>query len=368
MNGQPPGAAWEVGSLRRRVVLPPGAEIAVAVGERVEPATPLAHVPVAATPVALSLSAELGTGPDGVAEYLTVEAGQAVEVGTVLAERISILGMQQHTVTAPHAGEVAFVSQDTGTVIIHPPSDAGTRPLPALVYGTVAALEMEPAPAVVLTAAGLAIAGAWSSGASAWGPLVLWDEPHPPATTADGSGWEAAVVFRRGAATAELLAAAAEQGAAAIVAAGSTALRPGAGPHSAVLEAVPAPAVPTLLLYGHLAPTLPAALPETLRPVAGTTVGVASADRSGVPELLLTGPAAEALAARVGSPVLVAGSDAVILGGPQAGTVVQVVETTAAYLFPSEWRGPAAEVVAADGARQWVPLAGLAPLPTVRPD
>ena len=54
MNGQPPGAAWEVGPLTRRVVLPPEAEIAVAVGQPVEPATPLAQVPVAAVPVALS--------------------------------------------------------------------------------------------------------------------------------------------------------------------------------------------------------------------------------------------------------------------------------------------------------------------------
>ena len=99
--------------------------------------------------------------------------------------------------------------------------------------------------------------------------------------------------------------------------------------------------MPTLLLYGHLAPTLPAALLEALRPVAGTPVGIAGTDRSGAPELLLTGPAAEALAERIGPPVLAPGSDAVILGGRQAGTVVRVIETTEAHLFPSEWRGPA---------------------------
>ena len=173
MNGQPPGTAWEVGPLTRRVALPPEAETAVAVGQPVEPATPLAHVPAAAAPVALSLSAELGVGPAQVAEYLTVEAGQTVEAGTVLAERGGLLGLQQRMVTAPQAGRVAFVSLDTGTVVINPHTDEGTGPLPALVYGTVTALEETPAPAVVLTAPGLAIAGAWSYGASAWGPLVL---------------------------------------------------------------------------------------------------------------------------------------------------------------------------------------------------
>ncbi len=365
MNGQPPGAAWEVGPLTRRVVLPPGAEIAVAVGQPVEPATPLAHVPAAAALVALSLSAELGVGPAQVAEYLTVEAEQDVAAGTVLAERAGLLGLQQRTVTAPHAGRVAFVSQDTGTVVIHPHVDGDTVPLPALVYGTVTALEEAPAPAVVLTAPGLAIASAWSYGASVWGPLVLWEEAAPPVGAEDWDTWEAAVVLRCGAATADLLAAAARYRAAGIVAAGSTDLVPGTDPHSVVLEAAAAPVVPTLLLYGHLAPTLPAAVLEALRPLAGKTVGMAGADRSSVPELLLTGPAAEALAARLGPPVLAPGSDAVILGGPQAGTVVQVVETTEAYLFPSEWRGPAARVAAAGGATQWVPLVSLAPLPTV---
>ena len=365
MNGQPPGAAWEVGPLTRRVVLPPGAEIAVAVGQPVEPATPLAHVPAAAVPVALSLSTELGVGPAQVAEYLTVEAEEDVEAGAVLAERVGLLGLQQRTVTAPHAGRVAFVSQDTGTVVIHPHAEGATVPLPALVYGKVTALEEMPEPAVVLTAPGLALASAWSYGASVWGPLVLWEEAAPPVGAEEWDSWEAAVVFRGGAATVDLLAAAARYRAVGIVASGSTELRPGVDPHSVVLAAEAAPAVPTLLLYGHLAPTLPAATLEALRPLAGTTVGMASADRSGAAELLLTGPAAETLAARIGPPVLAPGRDAVILGGRQAGTVVQIAETTAAYLFPSEWRGPAAQVAAAGGATQWVPLVSLAPVPTV---
>ena len=168
---------------------------------------------------------------------------------------------------------------------------------------------------MVLTAPGLAIAGAWSYGASAWGPLVLWEEAVLPVGAEDRSDWEAAVVFRGGAATADLIAAAARHRTAGIVASGSTDLRPGADLHRTTLEATPAPAVPTLLLYGHLAPTLPDRLLEALRPLAGTMVGMASADRSGAPELLLTGPAAEALAARVGPPVLAPGRDAVILGG-----------------------------------------------------
>ena len=368
MNGQPPGAAWEVGPLTRRVALPPEAEIAVAVGQQVEPATPLSQVPAAAVPVAVSLSAELGVGPAQVAEYLTVEAGQPVEVGTVLAERAGLLGLQQRTVTAPQAGRVVFVSRDTGTIVIHPRANAGVVSVPALVYGTVTALEETPEPAVVLTAPGLAIAGAWSYGASAWGPLVLWDEPDSPVGAEDRSDWEAAVVFWHGAATADLIAAAARYRAAGIVGSGSMDLRPGTDLHRTTLEAVPAPAVPTLLLYGHLAPTLPDRLLEALRPLAGTTVGIAGADRGSGPELLLTGPAAEALAARVGPPVLAPGRDAVILGGRGAGTVVQVVETTEARLFPSEWRGPAARVAAADGATQWVPLVSLVPLPTPRPD
>ena len=366
MNGQPPGTAWEVGPLTRRVALPPGAEIAVAVGEAVEPATPLAHVPGTAAPVALSLSAELGVGPAQVAEYLTVEAEQTVDAGTVLAERAGLLGLQRRTVTAPQAGRVAFVSRDTGTVVIHPHADAGAGPLPALVYGTVTALEEAPEPAVVLTAPGLAIASAWSYGASAWGPLVLWEEPDPPIVAEDWDAWEAAVVCWRGAATTDLLVAAARHRAAGIVASGSTELRRGDDAHSTVLEAAPTITGPTLLLYGHLAPTLPAVLLEALRPLAGTTVGIAGADRSGAAELLLTGPAAEALAARIGPPVLGPGSNAVILGGRQAGMVVRVIETDGAHLFPSEWRGPAAQVAAADGSTQWVPLVSLAPLPTVR--
>ena len=198
------------------------------------------------------------------AEYLTVEAGQTVEVETVLAERAGLLGLQQRTVTAPQAGRVAFVSRDTGTVVIHPHADAGVVSVPALVYGTVTALEETPEPAVALTAAGLAIAGAWSYGASAWGPLVLWEEAAPPVGAEDWDTWEAAVVLRCGAATADLLAAAARYRAAGIVAAGSTDLVPGTDPHSAVLAAAAAPAVPTLLLYGHLAPTLPAAVLEAL--------------------------------------------------------------------------------------------------------
>ena len=367
MNGQPPGAAWEVGPLTRRVALPTEAEIAVAVGQQVEPATPLAHVPVAATPVALSLSAELGIGPAQVAEHLTVEAGQTVAVGAVLAERVSLFGMQRQTVTAPQAGHVAFVSRDTGTVIIHPHADAGARPLPALVYGTVTALEEAPVPAVVLAAPGLAIAGAWSSGAPAWGPLVLWEEPDPPIVAEDWADWEEAVVFWRGAATADLLAAAAEHRAAGIVASGGTALRPS-------VPAGTAPPwrrrqLPPCRRCSSTDTSRPCSPPRSWRPcgpLAGTTVGIAGADRSGAPELLLTGPAAEATAEHIGPPALEPRSDAVILGGPQAGTVVRVIETTAAHLFPSEWRGPAAQVADADDATHWAPLVSLAPLPTIR--
>ncbi|MAG36114.1 MAG: hypothetical protein CL878_07715 [Dehalococcoidia bacterium] len=366
MNGQPPGTAWEAGHLTRRIVLPPDAEIAVAVGQQVEPATTLAHVPAASTPVVLSLSSELGTSAARMADHLTVEVGDTVEVGTVLAERRSFVGMRRQTVTAPQAGHVAFVSMDTGTIIIHPDDSATT--MPALVYGTVAALEEAPVPTVVLDAPGVAIAGALSFGESSWGPLILWEEPDPPAAAGGWTSWEGAVVFLRGEATADLLASAAEHRAAAVVAPGSTAPLPGTDWHSTAPESELSPAVPTLLIYGQLAPALPDGMLHALRSLAGTTVGIAGADQRGAPELLLTGPAAGDTAERIGQPSLKPGRDAVILCGALASTVVRVIKTTETHLFQSEWRGPAAQVEAADGSTLWAPLVSLVPLPTVRSD
>ena len=241
--------------------------------------------------------------------------------------------------TAPQAGRVAFVSRDTGTIVIHPHADAGVVSVPALVYGTVTALEAAPEPAVVLTAPGLAIAGAWSYGASAWGPLVLWDEPDSPVGAADRSDWEAAVVFRGGAATAALLAAAARQRAAGIVASGSTDLRPGADLHRTTLEVAPAPAVPTLLLYGHLAPTLPDRLLDALRPLASTTVGMASADRSGVTGTAIDRPGGRG-AGRTSWPAGAGAGprrrDPRWQGGGYGRTGCRDGPRT--HLFPSEWR------------------------------
>lgn len=363
MNGKPPTVSWETGRLTRSVTLPPDAEIVVAVGEQVEPATPLANVSASTDSLTLSLAAELGVNPEQVVEHLAVQQGETIDVGSTLAERRRFVGIRRLAVVAPKAGRVAFISRDTGTMVIE--QIDGSITVPALTYGTVASID-DSSSRIVLEMSGLAIAGVLSFGTSACGPLVLWEHPEPPVSAAGWTSWQDAVVLLRTEVTVELLKAAAEHGAAAVVAPGSKASLLSGNWNGFRSNAEHDPLVPTLLLYGTVAPALPNSMLDALRPVAGTIVGISGSDHYTTPELLLTGPGASDVAARIGNPTLGCDLEVMIVYGELAGRVAQVIKIVERHLFESEWRGPAALVKIGDCSTHWVPLVTLVPIPTIR--
>lgn len=358
MSAIAPVAAWEAGRLRRRRLLPAGARVSVELDQPVEPADAIAHLPGQSPPLAIDLEAELGVGPGKAASHLAVQEGDHVDEGAVLAQRRRLLGVQQ-TITAPRAGEVILASGDTGALILG--EDDSSVALPALMSGTVAAVEDEPLPAIIVEGGGLAIAGACGYGVPAWGPLVLWDSPVPPRSGVETESWQGGLVLLSSMATEALIAAAVDRGAAGLVAPGSTPPLRGADWRS---RAGPIPPLPMLLLYVPVPLTLPEEMMRFLQPLAGTVVGITGAEDGSAPELLLTGPEAEALALELGPPDLGPGRQVVVLRGSLAGRIGRVTATSGAHLFESEWRGPAAQIRIADGDKPWVPTTGLIALPT----
>ena len=159
----------------------------VQAGLPVQPATPVLTAPASvAQPLTLAVARELGIAPNEVGRHLVRPLGAAVAQGEPVA--VARRGLRSIQVTAPTAGTLEAIDEETGTLTLLPTVEQVQYP--ALVAGIV--LSAEPR-RVVLRTSGDVLSGCVLLGAETSGRLlVLVDRPDrelsPELVTPDVQG------------------------------------------------------------------------------------------------------------------------------------------------------------------------------------
>ncbi|MDQ6693301.1 MAG: hypothetical protein M3014_02635 [Chloroflexota bacterium] len=109
--------------VRRERRLPVPGEVLMRAGQRVEPSETVAQSKLAPEPVSVYIAADLDIAPQVGTKRLRVTTGQAVDVGTVLAEKG---GMGSRMSRSPVAGTFAGYDPATGIGLINMPSEPVT--------------------------------------------------------------------------------------------------------------------------------------------------------------------------------------------------------------------------------------------------
>ncbi len=168
--------SFEVGRFLRT----PG-EIAVAVGDRVEPTSSIGSASGGAgRTITLHLARELGVTPDTVKRYLTKPIGSHFDSGESVARARK--GLRTVTSDTPEAGRLSEVNDVSGTATIIP--EAGSQSLESLVYGEVASIV--DGRGVIIRAGGARIRGAIALGADNTGQIKIAVDRHDRELTPDG--------------------------------------------------------------------------------------------------------------------------------------------------------------------------------------
>ncbi len=147
----------------------------VRVGNAVSPNQVVARIPEGVRFYIVPGNELLGVPPAKVTDYLLVDVGDSVELGTPLLQKKGLLG--DKTIKAPVAGRISIVQN--GRIIIE--SIARLIELRAMVKGRVIGFRGDHT--IVLETRGTLIQGVWSSGAEAFGPLkITVERPNQPLT------------------------------------------------------------------------------------------------------------------------------------------------------------------------------------------
>ncbi|MHC4252898.1 MAG: hypothetical protein ACYS9X_27590, partial [Planctomycetota bacterium] len=201
-----------VRKLRR---LPLAGEVLVAVGDRVEAATPVARALLPGDLVTVRVADELGVEPSEITDVLKVTVGAEVAEGDVIAEMKGLFGLFTSRVRAPAPGTVEYASTATGHVGVR------CAPTPvevtAFVRGTVA--EVRAPDSVMIETRGARVQGVFGVGGETIGTVAcLARAPDEPLRAVDLPADLAGKIVIGGAwAEADAWAALAERGAAGLV-------------------------------------------------------------------------------------------------------------------------------------------------------
>lgn len=197
-------------NLRKTRRLPLKGEVLVAVGQSVEPDTPVARTELPGEVTLVRAADRLGITGSELPELLRKRIGETVAEGELIAETPGLLGrFFKSQLLAPVAGTIETVTERTGNLSIRRPP----RPveLTAYVEGTV--VEVLPAEGAVIETRGALIQGIFGVGGERVGTLRAVAEPNE--LPADLTGCVVAVPGR---AEVELYRRVAEAGAAGLVA------------------------------------------------------------------------------------------------------------------------------------------------------
>lgn len=175
-----PGLAVSPHALIRKTRrLPLKGKVLVQEGQQVSPDTVVARAEIPGIMQTVRAAEQLGVQPDELPKMLRVQVGQAVQVGTVLAESRGLFGLFRTEVKSPVEGTVELISEVSGHIgIREKPTPLEIR---AYIAGTV--VEVLPDEGVVVETHGSLIQGIFGVGGERLGEIrVLVDSPDQPLT------------------------------------------------------------------------------------------------------------------------------------------------------------------------------------------
>jgi hypothetical protein len=151
--------------IRRERMLPKSGEVVVRVGQEVTPVQVVARTPLETDFHIIPASDELGVSLEALADYLLVEKGDALEAGSIVAEKKRVLGQKQ--IIKPVEGILFDIIN--GRVIVQQTSD--WLELRASVAGRI--VNYIANRGVVIETSGSLIQAAWGSGKEGYGKIKL---------------------------------------------------------------------------------------------------------------------------------------------------------------------------------------------------
>ncbi len=173
-------------ALRRQRRLPIPGEVLVSLGQTPRADTPVARALLPGRVLAVPVAGLIGCEPAEAARYLTVQEGQAVAAGAVLARAPGVLGLGAREARAPAGGTVERLSAASGQVTLRGPA----QPLDVLAHIPGMVTGVFPGEGVEITCRAAFVQGIYGVGGEARGRLA--DAPGagavwvlPSATAAD---------------------------------------------------------------------------------------------------------------------------------------------------------------------------------------
>ncbi len=154
---------------RTRRLLPIAGEVLVEVGQQVTAEDVIAQTFMPGDVTPINLANLLSLPPAEVVECLLVKEGEAVEVGTLLAETKGIFGFFKNAYKSKAAGTLESISKVTGQLIIR--GEPHAVQVQAFLAGVVS--EVLPNEGVVIEADITYIQGIFGIGGEAYGPIKI---------------------------------------------------------------------------------------------------------------------------------------------------------------------------------------------------
>jgi len=148
-------------------------------GQEVTPDTVVARAEIPGIMQTVRVAEQLGVQPDELPRMLRVKVGDAVQVGTVLAESRGLFGLFRTEVKSPIEGTVELISEVSGHVGIR------EKPTPLEVRAYIAGevVEVIPQEGVVVETHGSLVQGIFGVGGERLGEIrMLVDSPEKPIT------------------------------------------------------------------------------------------------------------------------------------------------------------------------------------------
>ncbi len=155
--------------IRKTRRLPLKGEVLVRIGERVEPATPVARAFLPGEVHIVKAGEILGVAGEDLGRYLLKREGEKVERDETIASATSFFGLSRRVVRSPVKGTIENISPLTGNVSIR----EEPKPILLCAYVEGEVVEVLPNEGVVVEAKGAFLQGIFGVGGERWGKLLV---------------------------------------------------------------------------------------------------------------------------------------------------------------------------------------------------
>jgi hypothetical protein len=181
-------------SIKRRRELPIPGVISVRVGDHVESETIIGSAKISGEGVLVRIAEEIGLSSEEAISTLTVNIGDAVRKGDIVARHRAFFGLFRAEVSTPVDGTIELISGVTGTIMVRcPPTEVQKK---AFLAGTIS--EIQDGIGVTVSAVCTVIQGVFGVGGERSGKLVVLEEDGALSSLPPREDLAGAVIVSRG--------------------------------------------------------------------------------------------------------------------------------------------------------------------------